>query len=376
MTDIHPQPTTEDVSAPSCVLYLGIGGVLQPSRSTYTSVHGHDPFEDGHQPYQCAPLLEELLQDWCEVRIVLTSTRPWAHGLDVVLAALGPALASRVIGYTFKDLTERAKVGERFPRCISEMDYWRLSKSQLVERHVRWLRPARWMAIDDEGFGWSDHELACHVVLTPPLEGLSNQESRAKVHGILVHQFGPPTEAPGLPGPTEEMLFDPDHARRFTIAAAAQAFASMAHRTRVLLLGLEGTIFAHLNGVLTVRPYAFSFLESCLELFERLVVMPGDVDRFRATAKELSRRGAVPVWFSDLDCIAWSGGAKDLWRLGVFALEEALAVDADRGQIVQGQEARWVEVSAFDCSPGDYELLAVYERLEATVVGTREVGQP
>ncbi|MFM2419075.1 MAG: hypothetical protein RL385_3798 [Pseudomonadota bacterium] len=357
------------------VLYLGIGGVLQPSSSTYHWVHGRDPFEDGHRRYESAPLLAQLLQGWPEVRIVLTSTRPWKHGLAAVLAELGTALASRVIGYTFDDLTKRAKVGERFPRCLSEMDYWRLGKAQIVEKHMRWLRPTAWIAVDDEGYGWTDQDLACQVVVTPGVDGLLNVEARAKLHGLLEHQFGPP-EQQATPSADEKTqlnarLFDPALARRFALTAAAQAFAYVRPRPTVLLLGLERTLFTFVEGVLEPRPHAFSFLTSCGDLFERLVVMPGDIDQFHHIARELVQRGAVPCWFAHLDCVAWNGRVKDLERTGAATLAEALAVDANRAFMLPTQEAQWLDVAAFDGSPGDFELLSVYERLKAALADER-----
>lgn len=373
MSDLHQRPTSDCVDALICVLYLGVGGVLQPSRSTYSSVYGRDPFEDGHSPYEWAPLLDEMLRGWPALRIVLTSVRPWRHGLSAVLEASGPGLANRVIGYTFEDLTTKARLGKS-QRHISEMDYWRMSKAAIVEKHLAWLEPQRWLAVDDEPFGWTHRELACNVVLTPPLEGLANEEARTKLRGLLVHQLGPPEVLPAQLEPSDGLrlasrLYDPDQAHRFTAEAARQTFARGAPAPRVLLLGLDGTLFAAMNGTLTPRPHLFSFLESCAELFERLVVMPHDVQRFRAVANELRRDGAAPDWFRDLDCIAWSRSLKDLERIGVFELAEALALDADRQHIVPGQEAHWIDVSAFDGTPGDRGLLAVYERLQALVHG-------
>lgn len=371
MSDVHKRPPSDGVDASICVLYLGVGGVLQPSRSTYSLVYGRDPFEDGHSPYECAPLLDELLRGWPAVRIVLTSVRPWRYGLPAALEALGPGLAHRVIGYAFEDLTTKARFGKS-QRHISEMDYWRMSTAAIVEKHLAWLEPRRWLAVDDEAFGWTHRELACNVVLTPPLEGLANEEARTKLRGLLVHQLGPPEVLPAQPEPSDGLrlasrLFDPDQAHRFTAEAARQAFARGTPVPKVLLLGLEGTLFASVIGTLTPRPHLFSFLESCAELFERLVVMPDDVQRFRAVANELRRDGAAPDWFRDLECIAWIGGLKDLERIGVFELAEALAVDADRQHIVPGQEAQWMELSAFDGAPGDLGLLAVYERLQPLV---------
>lgn len=377
MTELYTSHEIEP-QAPPMVLYLGIGGVLQPSESTYMWVHGRDPFEDGHCRYESAPLLAQLLEGWPDVRIVLTSTRPWAHGLPFVLEALGPGLARRVLGYTFDDLTTKVRVGKS-QRQLRDLDYWRLSKASIVEKHLAWLRPCAWVAVDDEPFGWTDQELTCNVVVTPPVEGLASEEARTKLRGLLMYQFGPPQNVSALPEPSEGLrrlasrLFDPDQAQRFMVEAARRAFARRTPSPKVLLLGLEGTLFASINGTLTPRPYLYSFLESCGELFERLVVMPDDIQQFRAIANELSRAGAAPDWLRDLDCIAWAGGLKDLQRIGVFELAEALAADAHRQHIVPGQEAQWIDLSSFDGLPGDHALLVAYERLQAllAVAGCR-----
>lgn len=378
MTERHTSNDAEP-PAPPMVLYLGVGGVLQPSSSTYHWVHGRDPFADGHTRYECAPLLEALLTGWPDVRIVLTSVRPWRHGLPAVLDALGLSLARRVIGYTFEDLTTKARFGKSL-RHLSDLDYWRKGKASIVEKHVAWLRPRAWVAVDDEPFGWTDQELARNVVVTPPLEGLVSEGARTKLRGLLVHQFGPPQNVSALSEPSEGIrrlasrLFDPDQAHRFTVEAARQALARETPVIpKVLLLGLEETLFASSNGTLIPRPYLYSFLDSCGELFERLVVMPDDIQQFRAIANALSSAVATPDWFRDLDCIAWAGGLKDLQRIGVFELAEAVAVDAHRQHIVPGQEAQWIDLSIFEGQPSDHGLLVAYERLQAllAVAGCR-----
>lgn len=44
---------------------------------------------------------------------MLTSTQPWAKGLELVLERLGPSLAARVVGFTHEDLTTKVRVGAR-----------------------------------------------------------------------------------------------------------------------------------------------------------------------------------------------------------------------------------------------------------------------
>ena len=171
------------------VLYLGISGVLHPSWSFYRYVHGREADQDGHRKFESVKVLDQALSAWPSARIVLTSTQPWSKGLEPVLEQLGP-LARRVDGFTFKDLTESAPV-DRLGRCISEMDYWRLVKSQIVRRHVEWLKPDRWVALDDEDIGWTEDELP-QVVITSGLRGLADPTALDRLYSTLEYNFGAP----------------------------------------------------------------------------------------------------------------------------------------------------------------------------------------
>ena len=381
----NPSMPSAPTTHPSCerplhVLYLGVSGVLHPSMSIYELLRGRTFLDDGHELFECVPFLEALLEDWPSIEIVLTSTRPWKHGLPAVLSELGPSLAARVIGFTFDDLTTKARFGEH-QRHVTEMDYWRLGKARIVDMHRHWLRPAHWVAVDDEHYGWSDDELVCQVVVTPPLEGLGNLEARTKLRGLLVHNFGPPINL-GEPerrnssethGPSERLrrlsrlIYSPEHADRFTVAAAVRAFQHVVLRPHLLVLGLEGTLFTSSGGALVPRPYLYSFLESCHALFRSIAVFHSD--SFRATAEELVRGGAAPDWLLNVDCIAWDCLSKDLTRAGVWDVEQALLVDDKAHFVVAGQEKQWVGVTTFDGSQRDSELIRVYEVLEQALGG-------
>jgi HAD domain in Swiss Army Knife RNA repair proteins len=171
------------------VVYLGISGVLHPSWSFYRYVYGREAEQDGHRKYQSVNALDEALNGWPAARIVLTSTQPWSRGLEAVLEQLGP-LAHRVEGFTFEDLTKKVPA-DRLGRCISEMDYWRLVKSQIVRRHVEWLKPVGWVAVDDEDIGWAEDELP-HVVVTSGSRGLADPEAIDRLYAALEHSFGHP----------------------------------------------------------------------------------------------------------------------------------------------------------------------------------------
>ena len=177
------------------VVYLGISGVLHPSQTTYELVLQRSPWEDGHVLYEGVPVLAAALERWPLARIVLTSTLPWAHGLDSVLFHLGP-LASRVDGFTFEDLTKKAKrvvrtrSGTTRTLTRSSEDYWRMNKSNIVAAHVEWLRPSAWVAIDDDSILWPADVARDRLVLTDGCAGLLDAASQDRLLTVLAANFG------------------------------------------------------------------------------------------------------------------------------------------------------------------------------------------
>lgn len=177
-------------------VYLGISGVLHPSESTYSLLYGRSPWTDGHSKYENAPVLVQALENWPDVKLVLTSTQPWAHGLAPVLELLGPSLAARVVGYTYEDLTTKVKrevttrSGATRTQSISNEDYWRMSKADIVATHVEWRRPDRWIAIDDEDILWPHDVRRDRLVLTDGCIGLRSAEALDRLRAVMCMNFG------------------------------------------------------------------------------------------------------------------------------------------------------------------------------------------
>jgi HAD domain in Swiss Army Knife RNA repair proteins len=176
---------------PLRVVYLGISGVLHPSASLYKFIHGCSPWSDGRSEYESTPVLAAALAGWPDARIVLTSTQPWPNGLMSVLERLGPRLASRVIGFTYEDLTSDGHLGAQ-QAALSSNGYWRLMKSEVVRLHRRRVRPSAWLAVDDEMACWTVDEHRDHVLLTDGCEGLLEPRAQDRLMTLLVGNFGAP----------------------------------------------------------------------------------------------------------------------------------------------------------------------------------------
>jgi hypothetical protein len=175
---------------PRNILYLGISGVLHPSRTTYQLVNRRSPKSDGHRLYEATPVVERVLLGWPSVQIVLTSTLPWAHGLPRVLKRLGPVIAARVLGFTYEDLTTKVKHGLRqIP--MSNENYWRSSHEQIVKMHVEWLKPTGWVAVDDNASIWTEHERRIHIVDVDGSKGLLDPVAQDRLLTYMTGQFGP-----------------------------------------------------------------------------------------------------------------------------------------------------------------------------------------
>lgn len=190
---LNPVLSLKDV-APT--VYVGISGVLHPSESFYRLIYGRSPWADGHSKYESAPVLAQALESWPDVELVLTSTQPWAYGLESVLEHLGPSLAARVVGYAYADLTTKVKrevtTRSGLTRTIgfSNEDYWRMTKSNIIATHVEWRRPDRWIAIDDEDILWPHEVRRDRLVLTDGCVGLQSAEAQDRLRAVMLTNFG------------------------------------------------------------------------------------------------------------------------------------------------------------------------------------------
>lgn len=143
------------------VLYLNFDGVLHhanclwhPERGAYLCAPSR------YSLFQHSALLEQILEPFPEVQIVLSTSWLIRNGFDATTKRLTLPLKTRVIGGTFHT------------RAMNAEEFRSLPRGQQVFEDVLRRRPRDWVALDDNGDGWPP-EHAKRFVQTHMYEGLS-----------------------------------------------------------------------------------------------------------------------------------------------------------------------------------------------------------
>lgn len=164
------------------VLYLDFDGCLHPTE-VYTK-RGIGPFLlncPGHELFEQAPLLDRLLANYPNVRIVLSTS--WVHRyrgrIPRLSLNLPTGLRDRVIGATYHSEMDR----DAFLMSSRGMQIW---------SDVRRRRPARWLAIDDDAEGWPEW-CRDHLVKTDETLGIGEAAVRVELEYKLEASFGKTT---------------------------------------------------------------------------------------------------------------------------------------------------------------------------------------
>jgi hypothetical protein len=172
------------VPPPRCcggvVLFVDFDGCLHPDSVYLHPKHG--PFlrnAPRHHLFEHAPLLEEVLAPYPQVRIVLSTSwvRRYRGSIARVARRLTPSLQARVIGAAYHSRMDANAFGEA-PRGVQ------------IWHDVLRRRPAAWLAIDDDDKGWPASCLD-NLVRTDPVLGISEpsvvSELQAKLTAMCRH---------------------------------------------------------------------------------------------------------------------------------------------------------------------------------------------
>lgn len=155
------------------VLYLDFDGVLHheavyqhPKKGPYIKTDA-----PGHRLFQHVAILEELLQPYPEVQIVLSTS--WAVSPGYLKAAkkLPLALRQRCIGSTFHSEMDKTL----FRQAPRGMQVW----ADVLRR-----QPRAWLALDDDWLHWPKWTLE-NYVRTDPILGISAPQVRSEIEQKL-----------------------------------------------------------------------------------------------------------------------------------------------------------------------------------------------
>jgi hypothetical protein len=161
-----------------CVLYLDFDGVLHHENVWYHPRIG--PYlpatvEDKYKLFMHVELLEELLEPYPHVQIVLSTSWSKRYGPARAAKNLGHKLRHRVIGATYHTRMQEKEFLDK-ARGL-----------QVVEDAMR-RKPCAWLALDDDYENWPA-EYLMQYIKTHPTEGISDPDVLAEVRTKFATYF-------------------------------------------------------------------------------------------------------------------------------------------------------------------------------------------
>lgn len=153
------------------ILFLDFDGVLHPD-AVYLEKRRPVLRADGSL-FMWAPLLTEVLAEFQEVQIVLSTSWAREFGYSRARKFLPEALRQRTIGATWHSAMKWHSEGmySRYTRT-----WWdNVSRYEQIKRWAERAACEDWLAIDDKPTGWADMD-STNLILTDSTRGLSDQE--------------------------------------------------------------------------------------------------------------------------------------------------------------------------------------------------------
>jgi hypothetical protein len=163
---------TSRASSNAIVLYLDFDGVLHDDEIYWSPKRGIYGKTPGRTLFEWAPLLEDILKPYPEVRIVLSTSWVRVKSFNYAKYKLPASLQSRVIGATYH---RRQMVSHEFAAT---------PRGRQVYADVLRRSPGFWMAIDDDPDGWPD-QFRDNVVLTQQDTGISPPGVQAEIVRVI-----------------------------------------------------------------------------------------------------------------------------------------------------------------------------------------------
>lgn len=155
-------------SSRPAVLYLDFDGVLHPEDVCLVK---NKPvlFRDGMSLFEWAPLLENALEPFPDVRVVLSTTWVRVKSFAYAKKQLPDGLQKRVVGATWhSQMRHGAGWYSKYHNPWSD----KTRHSQIVEDALRRRLGNRWVALDDDREGWNP-DMLDNLVSCDPMLGLA-----------------------------------------------------------------------------------------------------------------------------------------------------------------------------------------------------------
>lgn len=165
--------TARGDTGPLHVCYLDFDGVTHVHAVYWSPNRGIHVTTPGHTLFEWAPILEQLLKPYPDVKLVLATSWVRARGFEFAKAQLLPALQARVMGATFDN------------RIVQKLDYDLMPCGLQGCSDVERRKPAQWFAIDNDDQGWPAAGRN-KLVKTSDNLGLSDPAAQEAVRKMLV----------------------------------------------------------------------------------------------------------------------------------------------------------------------------------------------
>lgn len=157
------------------MLYLDLDGVVQHEAVLYDPRRGiyMSPAQVGRVLFEWVPILEEILQPFPDVALVLSSTWCIRPGYSKTLELLPSSLRSRFIGGTY-----HRRIHGTDPASLSV--FRDTARGLQIWADVQRRKPRQWLAIDDDVQDWPQWALE-HLVACDGTTGLSDTRVQAEL---------------------------------------------------------------------------------------------------------------------------------------------------------------------------------------------------
>lgn len=175
----------KNVQPPPLAVFLDIDGVLHPDAAMYHARRGiyMCPVEaPGHVLFEWLHILDEALQPYPQVRLVLSSSWCIRPGYSATLKRFPAKLRKRFVGGTFHWRYHGVN-------AVEMEKFLDMPRGMQILQDVERRQPLQWLALDDSAEGWPEWALD-NLIRCDGCTGLSSPSVQAELSEKLWRYSG------------------------------------------------------------------------------------------------------------------------------------------------------------------------------------------